>query len=353
MLVLSSLYICWICCKNALADPRPFPKSNVSFIITKENKDYIYNRRIQDYPIYTKHYNYTGNLLLGPSRLEVPDFLNTLEVESMEKLFDLFKDEFVKLGPGYSTFQMQNSIPSTLFSALRSHSSSSSHIQKLFPHQSTHRLHHFKFWLSIVDRMTQAAESFFDTELTLDNIFIATRSSNARQIVEYPGCNITRWVHQPHVDQCTLIVDPIHGVRCEMRKTGLPIEYSGVLYLNELETGGGELVFLDMIQGKEGLLHPSTHSSHLKGNHTNTTQLGINTSVHHNKTSTKTMKYKDYMKPIKYETIVEPGYGKLFLFTTTPENAHGIREIEKGASDRHTMVIFFVRKKLAETWHNH
>jgi len=352
-----------------LSDPRPFPKANASFIITKENKDFIYNRIIRDdYPIHTKHFNYTGRLLLGPSRLEVPDFLNTIEIESMEKLFHTFKDDFHQEGPGYDMFSMLKVISSSTFPALRSYTSksSSSSSQNLFSQLSPHRIHQLKFWLHIVDRITEAAESFFDTRVATDNIFIARRAAESYQIIEYPGCNITRWVHQPHVDQCTMVIDPINGVRCEMRKTGLPIEYSAVLYLNELQAGGGgELVFLDMIQGKEGLLHSSSsssHTSHLKGN--------VNTTLSHNAKSTRSsnhttassttaskvtskspLKYKDYMKPVKYETIVSPGYGKLFLFSTTPENAHGIREIQKGSSDRHTMVIFFVRKELAETWH--
>lgn len=330
---------------NVISDPRPFPNSNASFVETKENVDYVYNRVIRDYPIHTKHYNYTGRLLLGPSRLEVPDFLNTLEVESMEKLFEVFKGDFKPLGQGYEMFTMQTIIPTSAFPSLRTSSSSALHSQKAFSHLSVSRIHHFKFWLSIVDRVTEAAESFFDTKLAHDNIFIAFRTPHTRQIVEFPGCNITRWVHQPHIDQCTLIIDPINGVRCEMRKTGFPIEYSAVLYLNEIETGGGELVFLDLIQGKEGLLHPTSHH--------NTSKSSISTVSTGERGSSKPPKYKDFMKPIKYETVVEPGFGKLFLFTTTPENAHGIKEIKKGSSDRHTMVIFFVRKELAETWPAH
>lgn len=330
------------------ADLRPLPQRNASFIMTKENRDYVYNKVIRDYPIVTKGRNYPGRLLLGPNRLEIPEFLNTSEVESMEKLFEVFNNDFITIGTGYKMFGLKNEIPETSFASIRT-SQSMTHMQKLFPHQKPHRLHLFKFWLSVVDKITEAAESFFETQLATDNIFIAYRTSDMKSKMEFPGCNISRWSHEPHIDQCTLVVDQDHGVRCQVRKVGFPIEYSAVLYLNKLEEGGGELVFLDLIQGKEGLVHSSTRAStsHVKGS-VNSTKSKDGTQ--NGAPGQSIRSYNEYLKPIKYETVVSPGYGKLVLFTTSPENAHGIKEIREGTGERHTMVIFFVRKALVNSW---
>lgn len=214
--------------------------------------------------IKTKDREYAAKLLVGPMRMEVEDFLNEQEIKTMMELMNSYsEDEYERVYPGFTQVRSQQQFyPLHTIATVSKDTSEANKIKQYKKSLKREKLQ--RFWLEIVERSTEVSEVFFNTSLVLKDGFLVRRYGDRDHIPQranYPGVNVTGWNHHPHVDRCTLTFDNVNGRTCIPYRL-LPVEYSILIYLNDLE--GGEIVFINMPQGKDALL-PSVVEKSGKG----------------------------------------------------------------------------------------
>jgi hypothetical protein len=366
-------------------------------IKTTENVDYEnvlveHERQIQT----ASHGNLTVKVLIGPRRVEILNFISEEEIATANELYDSFNEqEYDIVYPGFDNVRgPQQFYPTKALyrSAMyESGEMTPAMIKKLY--EDNMRLERLnKFYFKLLERTIDAAQTYFnESELVLKDSFIVRRyQPGNKQPALYPGCNITNWGHHPHVDRCTHTLDDINGRTCAPYSL-LPVEYSCMIYLNDVD--GGELVFLNMPQGKDALIKTMEErvkemnegggssgpdgSNFRHRNLRNLTSISPTNFVSESyvpiyelpvgasKEELRVLKKRklEEVKKTKYDIggqdlrpffkpmttdYVSVKRGNILCFKSTPENLHGVNEVRNGV--RKNISFFMATKKLYDEW---
>ena len=251
--------------------------------------------------------------------------------------------------------------------------------------------------LRIIERIAVYTESAFGSPVIVDeaNFFIRTTNEETRiqGFQELLKINHTQWNHVPHCDSCSLDNSPA-GVGCQIStvyKSNL--DFSAILYMNEVE--GGEFGFVELPkstakQRRKGAkyysLPPSRVTTSTLGNDNNRRLRGqtidedvngyssysfekadqedesslvldytphVNRSLVEVVVSPQSVQKSAFQNPAFYESFlykhaqikqyIQPSAGKLVVFSSGIENVHVVTEIVGQTTKRYSLNLW-IRK---------
>lgn len=382
--------------RGDLACCEQYNLKDAGVIITQENIDFEHNLEERGAKLQTaNHGTFDIKILRGPRRVEILNFITEDEIKTSIELFDSFTEQdYDIVYPGFDNVRgPQQFYPTKALyrSAMyESGEMTPQEIKRIY--EENMRLERLnKFYFMLLERTIDAAQAFFnESQLVLKDSFLVRRYQPGNiQPIRYAGCNITNWGHHPHVDRCTLTLDDVNGRTC-IPYSLLPVEFSCMIYLNDVD--GGELVFLNMPQGKDALVQTMEDRvkemnggksgggdswRHRSLRHNNETVSGITNFAAESyvpiyelpkdlsKDEIKILKkrklaevkkrkfdiggedIRQYFKPVTTD-YVSTKRGNLMCFKSTPENLHGVNEIRNGV--RKNISFFLATKKLYDQW---
>jgi len=173
----------------------------------------------------------------------------------------------------------------------------------------------------------------FNRDIVTQTVGVSIRTGPFATIHQkYPGFNQTLWNQPPHVDQCYADFTEA-AIQCKPNSY-LFRDYSVILYLNEIENGGGDFVFLDF-PGK-----PIGESILLSKN-----DQKLRRSLQAN--TTRSTSYVDFeqigiFKQKGEYTVIPPRPGRLLAFDSGLSNIHAVTEIFDPTVKRYTFAMWFL-----------
>ena len=231
--------------------------------------------------------------------------------------------------------------------------------------------------LRIIERVAVYTDKTFGTSIVVDeaNLFIRSTDIPTRFLghQEFLQINHTHWNHNAHCDKCAIDV-AVDGLDCRVStvyKSNL--DYSGVLYINEVE--GGEFGFFELPkstakQRRNGAKYYSSpseewsirNSRKLRGDAIDSINASGQVTLAKRSLFTITPKsaqksnlvrqdvirstgknvyYDSYLyKNAQIRQYIAPSPGKLVIFSSGIENVHGVTEILGHGTKRYSLNLW-------------
>lgn len=210
-----------------------------------------------------------------------------------------------------------------------------------------------KNFLEVTRKISDYAESFFDTALQVEScVFNIRKTPGMPQYLPFARMNVSRWTHGVHVDQCQLDFAFTDRVECrESKLFKANRHFTAVLYLHEVE--GGNFAFVDL---------PRNHSFRSLADIPAPSNLEIKEAIQRarrrkilasssssdsisnrrlEESSDESQSGEYYLTREGIFTVVPPAPGKLVLFTSGAENMHGVTDLLSPV--RYTLSLWFTR----------
>lgn len=193
--------------------------------------------------------------------------------------------------------------------------------------------HLYRQCLKLFEKMKKKAELYFNASLAFYQVTFSIRRPIPQPYkMTFSKMGDVQFAQYPHVDNCKFVSDK-RGTYCIPSKFRMGnvdsdyyygyIDYTSLIYINELGDGGGDLMFLDLPK-------PITWRG-----------LDMDPDIHPEKARCESKNWIDcqYFYREAKGVRISPGPGKLALFDSGPRNIHSVLQL--GNETRLTLTILY------------